>query len=144
MIESHVLVREALHALINEEPDLKVAAQALDCSDVLDMVIRVEDGQAILGFRPDVIVLGDGSNRAQFVSKIQRLKEALPEIPILALAYGRDSHEKEYLQAGAQSVLARSVPGDELIQGIRRLVSQQKAGMKTSVHFVEMPALKHS
>jgi two-component system nitrate/nitrite response regulator NarL len=122
VIESHSLMREALYAAIAGEPDLMVAAQAVNCTEVLNMVVTVNPGQAVLAFKPDIILLTLGNPGMVEMETLKALRKALPDTPILALTADEvPGQGQAALTAGAQAVLGKSAARAELIGKLREL-----------------------
>jgi DNA-binding NarL/FixJ family response regulator len=122
VIESHPLMREALYAAIAGEPDLMVAAQAVNCTEVLNMVVTVDPGQAVLAFKPDIILLTLGNPELVELETLKALRKALPDTSILALTADEvPGQGQAALTAGAQAVLGKSAARAELIGKLREL-----------------------
>ena len=126
VIESHLLAREALYAAISGEPDLMVAAQPVNCTQVLDMVIKDNHDHFIFAFKPDIIVLAMGTSGLVELETLKSLRLYLPETQILVLtSIETDGQEQNARDCGAHAVLSRSTPRNELIATLRRLHQEQ-------------------
>jgi DNA-binding NarL/FixJ family response regulator len=122
VIEKNPLMREALYAAIVGEPDLMVAAQAVSCADVVDMVVTIKDDVVLLAFKPDIILLTLGNPSLQELQTLMILHRSLPLTPILALTMEEfEIQGKVALEAGASAVLRKSAPREELICALRKL-----------------------
>ena len=122
VIEKNPLMREALYAAIVGEPDLMVAAQAVSCADVMDMVVTVKEDVVLLAFKPDMILLTFGNPGLQELQTLMILRRALPKTPILVLTMEElEIQGKVALEAGASAVLRKTAPREELICALRKL-----------------------
>jgi DNA-binding NarL/FixJ family response regulator len=122
VIEKNPLMREALYAAIVGEPDLMIAAQAVSCADVMDMVVTIKDDVVLLAFKPDIILLTIGNPSLQELQTLITLRTSLPLTPILALTMEEfEIQGKVALEAGASAVLRKSAPREELICALRKL-----------------------
>jgi two-component system nitrate/nitrite response regulator NarL len=132
VIESHSLMREALYAAIAGDPDLIVAAQAVNCTTVLDMVITVDPGHALLAFKPDIILLTLGNPGLVEMQTLKALRKALPDAFILAMTADEvPGQAQAALTAGAQAVLAKSASREELIGKLHELRLDTTMSMQT-------------
>jgi len=100
--ENHAVLRAALRALLDTEPDLAVVGEAVNMGEVVCLAAAL---------RPDVILLDIGLPGLQGFQALQRLRRALPTVQILLLT---DSEE---------SSLAR----DALVAGVAGCVVSQDA-----------------
>lgn len=122
VIEQHPLMREALYAAITGEPEFIVAAQAVNYREVLDMVVAIRPDVVLLAFKPDIILFSLGSPWLQELETVKALRGYLPDTAILVLTVvGMEEQTKAALDAGAQVVLSKSTPRDELICALRKL-----------------------
>jgi DNA-binding NarL/FixJ family response regulator len=122
VIEKNPLMREALYAAIVGEPDLMIAAQAVSCADVMDMVVTIKENVVLLAFKPDIILLTIGNPSLQELQTLITLRTSLPLTPILALTMEEfEIQGKVALEAGASAVLRKSAPREELICALRKL-----------------------
>ena len=117
LVEDHLLFREVLAIVLEEETDLKGNAQAgslaearrvLGClSDEIDLVIVDLD-------LPD----GDG------ISLIENIREAETDVPVLALTTGRSLERRALaLRAGASEVLITASSSKKIVGAVKQLVA---------------------
>jgi len=108
-------MREALRAAIDEEADLSVAGEATQVEEALTMVAALA---------PDVILVSLDNPASKAIATLETLRQRLPAACILALTSGEvAAQEKDALNAGADAVLAKTVPRAELVQAIRRIAA---------------------
>jgi DNA-binding NarL/FixJ family response regulator len=116
VIEAHPMMREALCAAIQDEPDMRAGMQAANVSQALWMAITIV---------PDIILLALGHPEHGDLDTLMVLHKSLPMIPILALTSNEVSGQEEAaLEYGAQAVLAKAAPRAQLIGSLRALRAQ--------------------
>ena len=120
VIENHPIMRAALCTAIAEEPDLQVAADDIDNSRPL-----VLPGMEDVYFLPqnlDMILLALGNPGLRELDALKRLRQILPEIPVLALTSNEVAgQEQAALDAGAQAVLTKTASREEIIWALREM-----------------------
>jgi DNA-binding NarL/FixJ family response regulator len=109
--DDHAVVREGTRQIIDQEPDLKVVAEAGDG----DEAVRLSGSS-----RPDVILMDVAMPKVDGISATKQIKALYPKIAVLVLsAYDDDQFVFSLLEAGAAGYLLKSVRGKELIDAIR-------------------------
>ncbi|WP_263012784.1 response regulator transcription factor [Laspinema olomoucense] len=116
--DDHPIVRQGLVALLEQEPDFKVVAQAGNGEE------------AIACFRlhqPDVILMDLRMPQMDGVTAITQICGECPEARIIVLTtYDGDEDIYRGLQAGAKGYLLKDTEPDELITAIRRVTLGKK------------------
>ena len=114
LADDHKVLRDALTALLNKEPDIKVVAAAGDGETVLKLVPRVS---------PDVVIMDIAMAGMNGSDTTRRLIEAGEKPKILALSSSAEKHcILRMLSAGASGYVVKSSGRDELLRGIHRVV----------------------
>jgi DNA-binding NarL/FixJ family response regulator len=80
LAEDHVLMREGLKRLIQEDPELKVVNEAGDGVELLEIL---ED------FTPDMVIIDINMPRLRGLEATKIVKELYPEIKILILTMNK-------------------------------------------------------
>lgn len=115
LVDSYVVVREGLRALIATEPDMIVLGEAGDRQAAVEKT-KVS--------RPNLVVLDPASLGQDGIVTISDLKRINPEINILVLTDFIDSEGvRSVLQAGARGYVLKGTTALELIQSIRDTAS---------------------
>lgn len=111
LADDHVTVRHGLRLLIDNEPDMKVVAEASDGNEAVERAREVN---------PDVIVMDISMPGMNGLAATRALKKMQPDAVIVTLTrHGDDAYLQELLRAGASGyVLKRSAP-TELLHAIR-------------------------
>ncbi|MET7971121.1 response regulator transcription factor [Micromonospora sp. NPDC005305] len=113
LADDEELIRLALAALLDLEPDLEVVAHAADGRAAL---------AAALAHRPDVAVLDLEMPPPGGVQVAAELARVLPGCATVILTgHGRPAHLRPALTAGARGFLAKGAPGGALADVIRRV-----------------------
>jgi len=115
LVDDHVLFREALAALLETRPNLKVVGQ-VDCiRDALAVIEKIMPDLVLMN-----IVLSDGSG----AKGTQAILAKRPETKIVLLTLSdEDTHLFDAIRAGAMGYLSKHVGADVLIktlQGVMR------------------------
>lgn len=124
IVDDHPLMREGIAAIINDEADLSIVAEAPNVEAAT---------KKFREFRPDIALLDlrlpDGSG-------IDAMIDILAEFPdskiIILTMFDGDAEIRRALKAGARGYLLKSTPSQELIRVIR-LVHAGKRHIPTEV-----------
>jgi two-component system response regulator DevR len=111
IVEDHPVVAEGLSALLEDYPDLTVAAIAGSVAAVSQAIESVGSDVAVVDFHlPD----GTGAEAAD------RIRARSPDTAIVFLS-ADDSDERllDAIEAGASGYLLKSTSGEEIVQSIR-------------------------
>ena len=118
LAEDQHLVRGALLALIELEPDMEVVAQ----TDRGDAILTTA-GRS----RPDVAVLDIDLPGGDGLAAAAQLREQLPEIKVLILTgLGQPGHLRRALDSGVGGFMRKTAPSEELADAIRRVAAGQR------------------
>jgi DNA-binding NarL/FixJ family response regulator len=111
LAEDHSTVREGLKILVNQEPDMKVVAEAGD---------GVAAIKAVRENPTDVVVMDIAMPEMNGLKATRKLKSEFPLVKVLTLTrHNDDSYLDKLLGAGADGyILKQSAPSD-LIEAIR-------------------------
>ncbi|MDR6842149.1 DNA-binding NarL/FixJ family response regulator [Pseudoxanthomonas sacheonensis] len=113
LADDHAVVREGLRALLEQQPDMRVVAEASDGPTALRMVV---------GETPDVIVLDMKMPGATAVETIEAIKQQRPRTQVLVFtSYAEDSQVRDALTAGATGYLLKDALAEDLIRAVREV-----------------------
>jgi DNA-binding NarL/FixJ family response regulator len=116
LVDNHVLVREGLCALIDQQPDLAVVAQAASVN-----------GSGSLALTPDVIVTDIDLPDAKHGDVISALRGDFPQSRILVLTLISDPAKvQSVLATGADGYLLKTATATDLLTGIRAVAAGEK------------------
>lgn len=113
LADDQALVRGALAALLNLEPDIEVVAQAKDGSEVVALAVEHQVQVALLDIQMPIM---DGLEAAAL------LREKMPECRVLMVTtFDRPGYLRAAFDAGASGFLVKDTPSAELAQAVRRI-----------------------
>src|SRR5215204_5557376 len=117
-VDDHPLMHEGIAALINDETDMRLVAEASNGAEALPMFRAA---------RPDVTLM---DLRLPDMSGIEAMSNILKEFPaariiILTMSEG-DVEIRRALEAGARGYFFKTMPPRELIEVIRRVNKGKK------------------
>jgi DNA-binding NarL/FixJ family response regulator len=122
VIENHPMMRAALCAAIAEESDLQVVEPATEGENSYQLTVSSQQDVFFCAGKPDLILLALGNPGLEELEALKRLRESLPEAPILALTSNEvEGQEQAAAEAGAQMVLTKAAQRRELLQALREL-----------------------
>jgi DNA-binding NarL/FixJ family response regulator len=115
ILDDHPITRYGLVKLINEEPDLRVCAEAESAQMALLAIQK----------SPPALILADISLPGQ--SGLEFLKESRcrhPEIPVLVMSMHDESvYAERVLRAGGRGYIMKSEGGEKLLDAIRQVLN---------------------
>ena len=113
LADDHAVVREGLRALLEQQPDMRVVAEASDGPTALRLVAAET---------PDVIVLDMKMPGATAVETIEAIKQQRPRTQVLVFtSYAEDSQVRDALTAGATGYLLKDALAEDLIRAVREV-----------------------
>ncbi|HWD93563.1 MAG TPA: response regulator transcription factor [Verrucomicrobiae bacterium] len=117
IVDDHPMMRQGLAQLIDNEPDLKVAAEADTGGQGLDIVVGQKLDLALID-----ISLPD-KNGLELIKDIHTLK---PELPVLIVSMHDEAlYAERVLRAGARGYIMKQEGGKKLLHAIRHVLTGQ-------------------
>ena len=111
--DDQALVRGALVALLNHEPDLEVVAEVERGDEVLPALRDTPVDVALLDVEMDGL---DG------IAVVELLSREAPEVrSLIVTTFGRPGFVRRALDAGASGFVVKDTPADELADAVRRV-----------------------
>src|SRR2546425_6241492 len=115
VVDDHALFRTGVANIINQEPDLRVVAEAGN---------GVEAVAAFEQHRPDVTLLDLRMPVMDGVEVVRRIREREPHARVVVLTtYDTDDEIARALKAGAKAYVLKDIAADDLIACIRRVLA---------------------
>ena len=106
-------IRRGLRAVLSEEKDIVVCAEAIDGRDALVKSLE---------FRPDVIIMDMIMPRMDGIEATRLLRKALPQAKILSVSqYDVPYMVNEAEQAGAAAFVSKLLIWDKLVASLKRV-----------------------
>ena len=109
--DDHPIVRDGLNAVINDQADMEVIAEAANGKEAVDLALE---------HRPDVMLIDLRMPQLNGLETIQTIRTDWPQARIIILTtYDGDEDIYRSLQSGAQAYLLKGMPRAELLDTIR-------------------------
>jgi DNA-binding NarL/FixJ family response regulator len=113
LAEDHLIVREGLRKLLENEVDFVVVGEAGDGREAIQMVAELH---------PHVVLMDIALPRLNGIMACQHLHQAHPQVRVLMLsAHGEDTYVEESIEAGAAGFVLKQAPGSALGHAIREV-----------------------
>jgi DNA-binding NarL/FixJ family response regulator len=124
--DDHPAMREGLRAIIDQQPDMIVVAEAGDGAEAVS---------ACRTARPNVILMDLQMPRMDGVEAIDLIHRGDPNTPIVVLTtYSGDARVSRALAAGAMSYLLKMATGAEIVGAVRSASSGRRVFAKEVAH----------
>ncbi|MEN6401566.1 MAG: response regulator transcription factor [Armatimonadia bacterium] len=112
VVDDHQMVREGLRLLLADEPDLQLVAEATDGQQAVAMVDEL---------LPEVVIMDIGLPVMDGIEATHRIKEAHPEIAVIALSAHSDAcFVDEMKKLGACGYVLKDMAFELLVDAIRK------------------------
>ena len=117
VVEDLRLIREALAITLEEQTDLKKTIQTGSLAEARRVWEHLCDDI-------DLAVVDIDLKNGDGISLIENLREAAPDVPVLALTSARSLEQRaRALRAGANEVITMDSSSDQIIDAAKRLLS---------------------
>ena len=111
LADDHPIVRDGLAAVIEDQPDMTVVAQAATGDGAVALALQL---------RPDVVLMDLRMPGMGGVNAIRALRAQWPQVRVVVLTtYDGDEDIYRALQAGARAYLLKDTPRADLLDAIR-------------------------
>jgi DNA-binding NarL/FixJ family response regulator len=115
VVDDHALFRTGVANIINQEPDLRVVAEAANGAEAVEAYERVQ---------PDVILLDLRMPVMEGVEAVRRIRERDPRARVIVLTtYDTDEEISRALKAGAKAYVLKDISADDLVGCIRDVLA---------------------
>jgi two-component system, NarL family, response regulator LiaR len=111
--DDQAFIRRGLRAVLSEERDIEVCAEAIDGNDALAKSVE---------FRPDVVIMDIVMPRMDGIEATRLLRKLLPQTKVLSLSqYDLPEMVSEVANAGAAAFVSKLLIWDKLVASLRRV-----------------------
>src|SRR5919107_952436 len=115
LVDDHALLRTGVANIINQEPDLRVVAEAGDGVEAIEAYER---------HRPDVTLLDLRMPVMEGVETVRHIRSRDPRALVIVLTtYDTDDEIARALRAGAKAYVLKDIAADELVRCIREVLA---------------------
>jgi DNA-binding NarL/FixJ family response regulator len=117
-VDDHPLLREGLAAIINNQPDMLLVAQACNAQEAI---------QEYRKHRPDVTLMDLRLPDKSGIDAMIAVRAEFPEARVIMLTtFEGDVEIQRALEAGARGYMLKSMPPKELVEVIRQVHAGKK------------------
>jgi DNA-binding NarL/FixJ family response regulator len=117
LADDHPVVRDGLAAIVNQQPDMTVVAEANDGAEALELYER---------HKPDVMVLDLRMPKMDGAAVVQKVLEKYPKACLLIMTtYDGDEDIFRSLSQGAKGYLLKDAPRTEILTAIRAVAEDR-------------------
>ena len=117
-VDDHPLLREGIAAVINNQPDMVIVAQAATAQEAIEQYRNCRPHVTLLDLR-----LPDGSG----IETLIAIRSEFPDARIIMLTtFEGDVEIKRALEAGARGYLLKSMPPKDLVEVVRQVHAGKK------------------
>jgi len=111
--DDHPLILKGLKILIDDEPDMKVVAEARDGKEAIDL---------LKNNKYDIAVIDISMPKKTGIEVLENIKYEKIDIPILILSvYPEEQYAMRLIKSGASGYLTKDSAPDELVKAIRKI-----------------------
>jgi DNA-binding NarL/FixJ family response regulator len=115
LADDHMLVRQGLRKILEEQPDWEIVAEASDGREAVRQAIALE---------PDVVVLDIGMPLLNGIEATRQIARRFPTINILILSmHAQEAYVTQAMKAGARGYLLKDSADTELIRAVAAVAS---------------------
>ena len=115
VVDDHALLRTGVANIINQEPDLRVVAEAGNGLEAVEAFER---------YHPDVTLLDLRMPVMEGVEAVRQIRERDPRARVIVLTtYDTDEEISRALKAGAKAYVLKDISADDLIGCIRGVLA---------------------
>jgi DNA-binding NarL/FixJ family response regulator len=117
-VDDHPLLREGLAAMIENQPDMLLVAQASNAQEAV---------QQFRKHRPDITLMDLRLPDQSGIDAMVAVRAEFPEARVIMLTtFEGDVEIQRALQAGARGYILKSMPAKELMEAIRQVYAGKK------------------
>jgi len=110
LVDDHRMFREALRALLERSPEIKIVGETGDGNEALRLIADTS---------PDIVCMDIGLPGMNGVETTRRIKLAHPSVKIIALSiYAERRYVLDMIEAGAGAYVTKDEASDELLRAI--------------------------
>src|SRR3990172_4352845 len=109
LVDDHLLVREGVKSVLDQEEDMHVVGQAANSEETLSQLEKLD---------PDIVLMDIKMSGMDGIELTRLVKQRKPSCKVIMLTL-YDQYVSEAMRAGATGYLLKDVGAKELVQTIR-------------------------
>ncbi|MBN2026896.1 MAG: response regulator transcription factor [Actinobacteria bacterium] len=114
VVDDHIIVRQGLRLIMDEEPDMEVAGEASSVEELMNKIRESEWDVVLLD-----ITLPDRSG----LEALEDIRAIKPGLPVLVLSmHPEEQYASQALKKGASGYLSKESAAQEVVKAIRQVV----------------------
>jgi DNA-binding NarL/FixJ family response regulator len=115
VVDDHLLVRRGFRRMLEDDPQIRVVAEAGDGQEAIDTAVREN---------PDVVVMDFALPSMNGAVATRRILERLPETAVLILSmHAEAAYVRNCLEAGARGYLLKNAMDLELVEAVKNVAA---------------------
>jgi DNA-binding NarL/FixJ family response regulator len=115
LVDDHLLVRRGFRRMLEDDPAIRVVAEAGDGQEAIDTALRE---------RPDVIVMDFALPSMNGAVATRRILASAPEISVMILSmHSEPAYVRNCLDAGARGYLLKNAMDLELVEAVKSIAA---------------------
>ncbi len=115
LVDDHLLVRRGFRRMLEDDPDIRVVAEAGDGQEAVDIAIRE---------RPDVVVMDFALPSMNGALATRKIVASLPGTAVLMLSmHPEPAYVRNCLDAGARGYLLKNAMDLELVEAVKSIAA---------------------
>ena len=117
IVDDHPIVRQGLAALINQQEDMEVCAQAADGREAMEQIGKLE---------PDLVTIDLTLGNSGGLELIKNIKSRYPDLPMLVISIHDESlYAERVLRAGARGYIMKQEATENVTEAIGKVLAGQ-------------------
>ena len=117
IVDDHPIVRQGLAALINQQKDMTVCAQAADGREAMEQIGK---------FEPDLVTIDLTLGDSGGLELIKNIKSRYPNLPMLVISIHDESlYAERVLRAGAKGYIMKQEATEKVTEAIGKVLAGQ-------------------
>lgn len=111
LADDHTIVRDGIHSLIDDEPEMQVIAEAEDGFSAVRLACELE---------PDVVLMDIAMPRLNGLEATAQIKKNCPQVKVLVLTmHENEEYIRQVLACGAMGYILKDAAAKDLLDAIR-------------------------
>ncbi len=114
VVDDHIIVRQGLRLIMDEEPDMEVAGEASSAEELMEKIAES---------RWDVVLLDITLPGRSGLEVLKDIKAIRPQLPVLILSmHPEEQYAGQALKSGAAGYVSKDSAAQEVVRAVRQVV----------------------